>query len=287
MSIVAKIQNNEFPGFYSAIAQIDHPVWAAQGVANLIRHYADDDPLAVGSFVVFNSVEKVYEKLILRQRKFQGHSEKYPEYILYAYRSGKSPEDNEFYTDALGKVDVIFRDTHYGPELPLWRPNPKFHAVVLRLDSFCHALEGMGTLLMQAAFELAVPCEWRLWLLSGPDNHPFYVKWGMRWADRPNRIYDPEAYDRARNHLADARQGNSEPDPQMVELCERVEKLQTATTEDFDEIVLKEIENAKREGRKPDASKLVKEVHPGLYLPDDGAKVWKDVIAKRPVLYKT
>ncbi len=242
MSTVAKIQNNEFPGFYSEVAQIDHPLWKEPVVANLIRHYTEEDPNAVGSFLVFNEVQKIYERIVVEARRDASRC------WLIAYRPNSDRGQRQ-----LGDVDFSFIEVEYGPELPDGKRRSCLRIYVRDLKSFnCH-LRGLGTQLMQAALQYFPQCEGRMALQSAyslhPNPHAFYYKLGMRWADRPNVMDDK--------------------------------------TLDYDARILKEIEDARKEGRKADTSKIGVPHELMLYFPDDAIKVWQEVIEKRPVLYPT
>jgi hypothetical protein len=122
-------------------------------------------------------------------------------------------------------------------------------AYIEKIDSYDSNLEGLGTLLMQWAMELESVCQARVELEANPTNFPFYYKLGMRWKDQPIRKFDKD-------------------------------------TPDYDAIVLKEIEAARREGRRADTTKLVPNSQ-RLYLPDAACKIWQEIIQKRPGLYTT
>ncbi len=239
---VAKIQNNEFPGFYSAVAQINHPVWAAQGVANLIRRYAEEDRNAVGSFVVFNETQKVYERIIVKSKTVDDSC------TLTAFRPNSHPLQQE--QTMLGQVYFNFKEFSYGRELPNGDRKTCLRIFVRDLDSKARHLRGLGTQLIQAALEFYPASEGRMMLHSDhyPHPHPFYYELGMRWADRPYLMSDK--------------------------------------TPDYDAIILKEIEDARKEGRKASTTHMQNVPRALLlYFPDDAIKVWQEIINKRPVLY--
>ncbi len=278
---VAKIQNNEFPGFYSAIAQINHPVWKADGVANLIRHYAEEVADAVGSFVVYNSVDKIYERVILIKQIYSHDSS----CQLSVYRPGVKRNP----ATLLGRVSLKLRTKdHYGPELPDWRSNILPHTWVLNVNSYDRVLQGLGTQLIQAADELYSKSQGRMMLCSdhNPQPAPFYYKLEMRWAERPNRVYDRKLYEKACAHMENVWKHGAAEDVELEAFYKKVERAKTLPDVDYDEVIRLEIEAARREKREPNVTCLVPD-QIEFYFPDTAIKMRQKVIQERPVLYTT
>jgi hypothetical protein len=100
---VANPQNNEVPGFYSAIAGINHPIKNNGSLVQLMRHYAEEDasPSVVGGAVVFNSKKNCHERVSVKGFfTLEGFCFE----VFY-------PNSSEL----IGRISIVAKKTTYGP----------------------------------------------------------------------------------------------------------------------------------------------------------------------------
>ncbi len=275
MSIITSLQNNELPGFYSAVAAINHPIKNNAPLVQLMRHYAEEDqgPSVVGGAVVFNSRTNRYERVSVKGFfTLDGFCFE----VFY-------PNSSEL----LGRISIVVKKRTYGPAGRNFTWNAADHICVVRIDSFKSHLRGVGTTLMQIAMEMSQRYGGKVALESGPAAHPFYYKLGMLWADRPCREYDFKKFEKARSHVLKAWRERTKPDQttkQFYDLVCEAEKEIQKPGPDYDWIVLKEIESAKKEKRQAYTCKLAPLIL-RLYFPEKAIATWKPVVEQRPILY--